>query len=295
MRLYNSGIIFDLAEFFPNEGGIGEMYLSNPFRARGMFKEQGHLMRFLAIIAIPLAQFIKGKSQAIFVFYVAAVAFLMAFTGSSSVAIFVVGLIVFIIITNGKNATKVLVFILCCGISVFVLLYLGRNNPFISKMLTAFQIGVSSIFDTSGANSSRVQGMKYALVIIKEYPFIGCGWNNFTKIFMDHGFYGINGIMGSYSGALSLIAELGFASLFYFYFMLNKGIRLIKYSYKDSHIGIGISLLVYFALFCMTDYSIDAGSAVFLSLVLLEYADWRDTMAMDDKIKIRNTEMEVIR
>jgi hypothetical protein len=136
--------------------------------------------------------------------------------------------------------------------------------------------------------------MRNALVIIKDYPFIGCGWNNFTKVFMEYGFYGINNVMGSYSEALSLIAEIGLASLFYFYFMLNKGIKLVKYRIKDSHVGFGISLLVYFSLFCVTDYSIDASSATFLALVLLEYGDWRDKMALG-KSKTTNDRMEVAR
>ncbi len=292
MILYNSGVIFDLAKYFPAESGIGTMYLSNSFRARGLFKEQGHLMRFLAIIAIPLGQFVKEKNKILFVLYIVMTTFMMAFTGSSSVAYFLVGFFAYIMIINGKNATKIILAILAGMVIVFGFLFFGRNNPTISKLLAAFQDGFLSIFDVSGANLGRVKGMKFAIEIIKNYPIIGCGWNNFTKVFMDNGYYGVDYVMGSYSAALSLIAEIGLASFFYFYFLINKGLRMLKNRAKISNIGFGISLLIYFLLFCSTDYVIDAGSAVFIALVLIEYRDLRDK-EVANMVKNQNVNTEV--
>lgn len=284
MILYNNGVIFDLAKYFHNDIRIGSMYLSNAYRVRGFFGEQGHLMRFLAIMAIPIAQFLEKKRKTLYIFYIAAIAFMMAFTGSSSVVIFMLGFIVYIIIINGKNATKLILLMVGGTFLVIVLLYLGRNISFISKLLTAFNFGFSSIFDTTGINSGRVQGMRYALEIIKDYPVTGCGWNNLTKVFMKYGFYGVNNVMGSYSAALSLIAELGLASLFYFYFMIDKGIRLIKNRLNKTYVGYGISLFIYFVLFCLTDYTIDAGSAMFIAIILLKYTEWKDAIVEKSEI-----------
>ena len=275
MFLYNRGVIFDLASYFPNTSGIGQMYLSNAYRARGLFKEQGHMMRYLAIVSLPVLTYLKGKSKIAYVALLIIVGFLAAFSGSSSLAIFVIGVVAFVFCKEGRNGFKIIGIVLAIIATIILGVYLGRNISFFSRLSAAFQIGVLSIFDSQGANSDRIRGMQYAIKIIKEYPIVGCGWNSLTKIFIDHGYFG-GGIFGSYSGGLSLIAELGIGSLFYFYFIINKTFSLIRYHDNDECLAVGISLLMYFMLFLTTDYVLDSGSATFLAIVLIVFTEMRD-------------------
>lgn len=277
MVLYNRGVILDLASYFPNTSGISRMYLSNSFRARGLFKEQGHLMRYIAIIALPVIAFAKKSNRILYYCTVGMVIFLAAFSGSSALAIFLLGVAVYIILVNGKTAWRMFGFLILiiCGVSL--VLVLGRNIPFFQRLTVAFRIGVLSIFDTESANADRLQGMKYAIEIIKEYPIIGCGWNQFTKIFMDKGFYG-DQIFGSYSAGLSLIAEIGFASLCYFFFCVKKAFELIRSRMDEESIAVGVSLLIYLLLFFTTDFSFDSGSSTFIALSLIVYTDTKDNI-----------------
>lgn len=275
MFLYNHGVIFDLASYFPNTSGIGQMQLSNTYRARGLFKEQGHMMRYLAIVSLPVLNYLRERSKPGYFLLLGVVVFLAAFSSSSSLAIFVAGVVTYFFLKSVRNRFKISGVALSVIFIIIFALYLGSVIPFFSRLLETFQKGVLSIFDFQGDNRNRVKGMQYTINIIKEYPIMGCGWNLLTKIFIDHGYYS-DAIRGSYSAGLSLIAELGIGSFFYFYFAISKAVSLIRYRYNDECLAVGISLLIYLLIFLSTDYTLDPGSATFLAIVFIVFTDMRD-------------------
>jgi hypothetical protein len=273
--MYRRGIAFNLKEYFPATKMAG-VYLSNAFSARGLFREQGHLMRFLAIFFFPVTIYSasnKGRKET---WILAVILFIMMiFTGSATLAIFSIAAILFCMIELKKNVNYIR-YVLYGVIVVSALIIFGSGKiTIISDAISLFIKGMSDIFEVSGkegngaSNGIRLQGMIYALNIIKQYPVIGCGWNNLTKVFMSNGYYG-KLVLGSYSAALSLIAEMGICSIFYFYFIVHSCITF--FNAKRSYINLGwvISIIIYFAEFVSTDYSLDAGSSVWLALLLIQ-------------------------
>ena len=273
--LYNQGIVFDVMGLFPNTG-TKLPYIGNAFRPRGLFKEQGHLMRFLSITSIPVLLKSKEKSKVLFIIMLLTTFYLIAFSGSATIAIFLIGLFLYIFIAYKKDAIKLVFGLVLSLVAVFILLSLFKNNPLVNKLLAAFQFGFVSIFDTTGSNGSRIQGFQYAIDIIKQYPVIGCGWNNFTKEMINMGVYGINNILGSYSGALSMIAELGVFSTSYFYFLIQKSVSFISQARNNEDLAIGVSLLMYFVLFCTTDYTFEPSNAVLIAIACIKYRELKN-------------------
>lgn len=283
MLMYHRGIIYSLTELFPATH-MATHYLSNAFRARGFFREQGHLMRFLAVFFFPVSAYVhKYGSKLAEIFVILAMLFLMAFSGSSSLAFFGVGLVLYFALLYRENAAKIIGWSVLGTIVVVLLVLFGNQLPLVGNAINTFVIGVTSILDFSGSNSARMQGMRYAIEIIKDYPITGCGWNNLTKLFMSYGFYGTNAVLGSYSAALSLVAEIGLASLFYFYFIVNKVAICLKNCTDQYVLSIGVSMLVYGMIFMSTDFTIDCSSAVFIAIA---------TIAVHD-IKTRNDVQEI--
>ncbi len=152
------------------------------------------------------------------------------------------------------------------AIILFIMIYVFSGASFLKPITDSLSEGVLDIF--VNGDVSRTTGMRYAVEVIKQYPLLGCGWNLLTSIFQDNGYYGVNGVLGSYSAGLSLAAEIGIGSVFYYYFVIKSSVMFIRKKDDTVELASGITLLLYFALFFATDYSIDGGSAVFLGLML---------------------------
>lgn len=264
---YKSGTIFTLNDYFPY-ANTAALFMSNAFSARGFFKEPGHLMRFLAIFAIPLITRLHQQHKIISKLLTFVIGVMLAFTGSATIAVFCIGFLAYYLYSRKKSPLKIVILIVGGGIFFGILLWIFRNQIVSSGMLKSFSSGFQSLFVTTGSNGSRIQGMKYALNIIAKYPIIGCGWNTLSKIFVSEGYYGVNSILGSYSGILTLFAEIGIGA-FSFIYLIYKSFRYLLRMGDALSIGIAFSLAIYFVLFCLTDFTIDPGSAVFLAIALI--------------------------
>ena len=272
--MYNRGIVFTLNNLFPAVTDISVPSIRSAFRAYGLFKEPGHLMRYITIMALPLWATSKAGMNS---FHKLLILFLLmfftVFSRSASVLVFVIGIGTFVYIVSRKSRRKLLSLFLLIPVLAMVFYWmLGAESV---KLVESFLSGLLDVFKTKDNNTIRRLGMKNALEIIKMYPISGCGWNTFTQVLMKENFYD-TGATGSFSVALSLVSELGLMSIPYFYFLIKKSFTLIKRKNYYS-IALGCSLFMYFILFCITDYSIDSSVAVLLGLVLIENKNNRKT------------------
>jgi hypothetical protein len=270
------GIVVNLKDYFPATD-MANIYLSNSFRARGLFKEQGHLMRFLAIMFFPLIGYMNKKSKIKSYFLMAIFLFMMFYTASAALALFLMVSITYLVVLLKKNAHKVIGWCAILLLGSVAVLFLSHRVELLNNIVRALVEGVTEIVVTTGSNGGRLQGMKCALEIIKQYPIFGCGWNCITMVMVKLGYYG-NMVLGSYSGLLSLIAEVGVFGFFYIYFIISKGIYFIKQNHNVANVQIGIALFMYLLVFISTDYSIDASVSVLISLSLIQYYESINTI-----------------
>lgn len=272
------GIVISLKSLFP-ASNIAPAVLSNPYAAKGFFLEQGHLMRFLAIFFLPVLRFAEKKSKILYYMLFFSMMLMMVMTKSASIAIFTIGYLGYLIYNLKKTYKKLIALI------AFELVFLICSNFIapLKNLILSFTEGMNDITDSENhGNIVRISGFNYTLNIIKEYPIFGTGWNTLSKMFMSHGYYGEDNVFGSYSAALSLVAELGVFSLLYFYFILSKSFKLIKT--KDTeYVAFGFAILIYFAIFCATDFGFDAGTSVFIGLILLNNKDCAEKETAKEK------------
>lgn len=266
-----NGTSFNFGDYFPLSQHA-TIWLSNPYAAKGLFKEQGHLMRYIAIFSLPLLVVVgNGCNKKVKLFMTILILVLAAMSRSATIAIFAFGLVVFFFILHTNSIKSFFKLFSILLLLLLLLLLLSRFVPRISNLLSSFSTGFFDLFSRDGSNSIRLQGMSYAFSIIKTYPITGAGLNSLTTLFMNYGYYGTNNIYGSYSALLTMIGELGVCSLFFVYFVIQKAWVLIKKSHSFYSIALGTSLLVFFLLFCLTDFNIDSSASVLLGLVLVEY------------------------
>ena len=263
--LFKSGSIFTLHDVFP----AWNMPIQTPynsFRGWGLFLEPGHLMRYVAIMTLLVYFGLNKQEKTIKYIFVLSVAIIMTFTISSSIAIFVIGLISFLLLsgkTNKKLVINASILLVFAGIA---LILFSKISTLGAEILQYFMEGLFNFKATDSSSEIRKNGMKSALFVVKDYAFIGCGWNTFTKVFQDSGFY-IGEVKGSYSELLTLVAELGIGAITYLIFLFSN----VKYNIKKRdfyHIAIACSIMIYFALFSLTDYSLNGDCAVFIGLII---------------------------
>ncbi|MEN6460265.1 MAG: O-antigen ligase family protein [Syntrophomonas sp.] len=279
--LYLHGTVFTLSEVFPAVN-VKIAYIGNDFRGWGLFKEPGHLMRFIAIFILLLWEELFGSLSVKSISVMAMIAFMVMFSESASILILVFGIFLYIFIAGRTNPGKFLQAVAIIAFAILSLVLLATRISVLQTLLNTFTAGFVDAFVPSGGNSTRFTGIDSVLGIIKEYPLIGCGWNTLTKLFISNDLYNLNNAKGAYSEGLSLIAEVGLWSLFYFGFLIRKTWSFLK-NRKDLHtLALGCSLLIYFVLYFTTDFCIDGGSAILLGLVLI-------------KSKENNTQQEMIK
>ena len=85
-----------------------------------------------------------------------------------------------------------------------------------------------------------------------------------------------------------MIAELGILSIFYFYFIASKSLRLIR-TKKTEYVALGFAMLIYFAVFCTTDFGIDASTSVFLGMILLNNRECTHKEDIREIVLVRGT------
>ena len=263
--LFKNGIIFTLHNVFP-EWNMPIQIIYNNFRGWGFFLEPGHLMRYVATVSIFAYISTKKTNKKLSLVFLVSVAIIMVFTISSAIAVFVVGLIAFFFLLGKVDIKKTIYVFAFAASAIFVFFVLSKTTTIGAEVWNYFINGLFNITESDVSSDIRKNGMKNAINIIKEYPFIGCGWNIFTKVFQDFGYYTAY-VKGSYSALLSLIAELGIGALTYISFICSSTLHCLK-SKSVSNIALGCSIMIYFALYSLTDYSINGDCAVFIGLMI---------------------------
>ena len=265
LAFYLRGDIFSLKPFFP-DANISVPNNWNEFCTLGLFKEQGHLMRYLAIFAFPILSFARRKSKALFALMIFVIFIQMIMTASATLALFAVGCGIYLLILLLKKPKHGFLLLLIITVSFFLILFLSSIYSPVNKALQSLFNGLSD-FSLSNGNSVRVLGITKGIELVKNYPIIGSGYNTVSMLFIENGYYGVDNVHGTYSAALSLIIELGIGCLPFFYFVLSKAFKLSLTKNKMG-VALGVSLFIYLLVFLLTDYAFDGGSSVFIGIVL---------------------------
>gem|GEM_PF-7020581 len=275
--LFQFGVEFSLRDYFPRMTSIvrpSQMYIYR-YSAWGLFREPGYFMRWLAIVFFLVWDQAK-RSRSGKIFMIVMTLFIVAFTRSAATFIFSIAMAAYLFLTGSiKTSARNIV------LSVIALLLIGAFVAFDfsnTGVLNLYYQAFMDFFSRSG-NAERRTGMLYGWNIVQKYFPTGCGWNMFPTAFQAEGYYGANiigktwgNVLGAYSGAITLMGEIGVFAVFYFFFILSKGIHLLKQSDLYRKI-LGLTLFTVFALFCSTNMQMEPILAIVFALAVSELKD----------------------
>lgn len=277
--MYRSGRILSLRDLFPQNSSFSLQSLSKSFRPMGLFKEPGHLIRYIGVMMLIAWQYGKETRNFWKYFYVIGGLLVFAVSRSSSVAYFLLGLFIFLMRSvaqaNGRISKKSVAYVVLGILGIGILLFFGGG------LLEALISGITDFSLDDLGNSGRILGMNSTISVIRNNSIFGSGWNSIYRRLYESGF--INRyVQGSYSVALELFAELGVGSIFYYYFLINKTHRLFRAQHTASDIAIASSMFVYLLLFCTTDYAFDGSVALLLGITLVTLSENREHEQQDN-------------
>lgn len=260
---FSRGISFTLAEFFPAET-IANVYLGHSYRGSGLFREGGHLMRYVAVMGFPLMYYYKGNKKKMLIAMISMI-IILAYTRSSTAVVFGLEVAILILIFVGKNARsfwRALAAIIAVIIATVVITPI--RNFMVDNIFSGF-IDIT----TYRIQTTRLTGIRSAIKVAEQYPIIGSGWNTLSKIFqkmgynvfISNGFGGGEYVSAAFSEGLTMLAELGIFSFFYYWFIIKSSVSLLRN--RDSlSVALGVSLIGYFLLFFITDFSFNLNGCV---------------------------------
>ena len=256
MISYQRRMPFSLSELFPEWQSFAVMDFEKGYRPMGLFRESGHLIRFLAVYFLLCWEMIKktqGKFKTVFLISISLV---FMISRSSSFALFV--LVLFTIETIKKKNFAISIM----AVIIMLILWMVGGALFDSAIagLTDFSL------DDKG-NATRLDAMSNAIDIIKNSSIFGNGWNTTSKLLSVNDYLTLN-IHGTYSVAIQLACEIGIGCLLYYYFLLKSTYKLLEHDNSFS-VAVGGSLLMYLLLFCSTDYNFCGEVAVLHGICLI--------------------------
>lgn len=280
--LSTRGVIFSLDFLFP-KAGIQVPNEWNDFRARGLFKEPGHLARYLTITFF-LVMFVypwRKKLPQIALFLTMIV--LMGMTRSSSVALFAIALIVYMAFSNqGNKATVGIVALSAFAVMAIVyLVFVPTENYWVLAMRES----LLDPFSQSGGNMVREQGFSYGLELFFLHPIMGNGWNTVTPLFHEYGFYGTTDLFGTYSYVLTSLVHIGLpGTVVLIVFLLGSAFRLLRVSSWRAGHAVGAAVLMLFMILLTTDLGLeDACSCLVLGVLFLALWYQKDVVSTEAK------------
>lgn len=263
--LYNhsKGVAFTLADYFPYEL-IAPVYIRGSYRGSGLFREAGHLMRYATVFGIPLIYYYMLDRRKRIISLISIV-IILAYTRSSTVVALGVEVILLILIHSGKDAKSFWRAVaIIIGIIIASIVVVPIRNFITSEIFSGFVD-----FTTYREQTTRLTGMRSALRVAEQYPVIGSGWNTLSMLFQKNGYNifisnkygGGEFVSAAFSEGLTLLAEIGIFSFFYYWFVLKSAVALIRF--KDNlSVAMGVSLIGYFILFFITDFSFNLNGCV---------------------------------
>lgn len=271
---YSMGSIFNLANLFPMED-IVTLVQWNAFRGQGLFKEPGHLMRFIAISFILILPYLMKQKKITRCLFVVMFILFLSFTRSASTVYALVGVGIVFVACNRKKIGKLGIGIVILLAIIAVVSIFSSYFPGLSEWLESFSYAITDLFNTAklGTDDARIVGMTNAISLMKEFPVIGAGWNTVTALFMERGFY-TETVKGTYSYLLSLIVELGIGVIPLLCFFFSKIRLMIRDDENIGHICLAAAMIVYFLLMCTTDYTFDPCIMLMTGTVVADYRDW---------------------
>lgn len=270
---YMRGIIYRseiLMRLFP-KSRFYEANTYNAFRAMGMFSEPGHLARFLAIF-VPILFGWYYKKNTKLSFLILCIGFVDIMLTRSAVAAYFMVCIVFCVLylLEGER-DKILWLLAIVAVLVIVMIGIILFTSFGIKIWESLISGFEDLLVASkGADSSSVirrQGIKAGIQIIKDYFFLGVGWNELTSHMMDGGYYSeADRVYGTYSGIITMAGQIGFGTIFYVYFIISSFLRNLH----EDIIGLSISasLFIMFLVFCTTDLNYNDMTAFLFAIII---------------------------
>ena len=273
LALYKRGVYIQtiMIQVFPDAINIWLPRLGSEFRAMGLFKEPGHLMRYVGILALPVLAKLKDEREGFFYrTTLVCTLFLLAYTLSSSVFVFAVFLFLYVVHKRGniRYVKRRTIFVAFAVIALPIALMTIFPDLW-NSIITGLIIGVTDIFNFDGSNSYRMLSIYNILSIIKDYPFLGVGWNLSASYMAAYGFIN-DRIKDSYSFVLKIVAEMGIFVIPFLYFVFSKAKTLVNRDNSQYQRALGWSLLMYFALASITDYKFDGSVSILIGLVLIE-------------------------
>lgn len=257
------GISFTLAEFFPAET-IANVYLGSHYRGSGLFREGGHLMRYTALFAFPLIIYYKNNSRKLIISIISII-IILAFTRSSTAVVFGLEIAILILVYVGKDRKSFWYALFAIvALSVAAMMIPPVRNFIVENIFSGF-VDIT----TYRIQTTRLMGMRSAIKIAEQYPVMGSGWNTLSKlfqkngynVFVSNGFGGGEFVSAAFSEGLTILAELGVFSLFYYWFVIKSSVKLLRYR-DNLSVAIGVALIGYFFLFFITDFSFNLNGCV---------------------------------
>lgn len=267
---YSHGTIFSLSEVFPATGMLVSN-LWNDFRAFGVFREAGHLMRFLALMLLPLLAWSRALKKPLRYALLITIFAMMAVTRSSTVPVLLVILFLFWAMrrANRSKAISGLVIVTIAMVAYAMIFVIPINN----EIILGLRDSLLDPFSGSSGNTERATGMSLAFSLVEESPILGHGWSTLTPLYREYGYYSVTN--GSFSFVLSCIVEIGIGVIPFVVFLLSKSARLIKrQSFFEQCVG--GALFVYCALAFITDWGLDAPVCIVIALVFISIRDGID-------------------
>jgi O-antigen ligase len=265
---------FILTRYFPN-AKVQSAYMSNAFRGIGLFSEPGHLARYLAVfILVTFGWFFnKNKKNAILILLLGSIT--IATTRSTVIVYYLIGIFAIILINSNNSKKTFLTTVVLMVFGIFSL-YLAINYiPILHSLWELFSYGFidlsTAILGQDNSSAIRQEGMKSAVELIKEYPIIGVGWNEFTTHMIMEGYY-TESVRGSYSALLQMLAQIGIGTFTYVLFIINNAIDRIR-THDIKQACFGVALLVYFVIFSTTDFGYKDSVAILFGILTVYIGD----------------------
>lgn len=260
---HSRGISFTLAEYFPSEV-IAPVYLGGPFRGSGLFREPGHLMRYTTVFCLPLIYYYRSNRRKMVISIICTI-IILAFTRSSMAIAFGIEIVLLILVVSSKDVKSFRKVFALIATSVIAAATIPALRNFINNQVFSGFVD----FTNYRYEITRLTGMENAIKVALQYPVLGTGWNTLTmvyeklglNIFISNGFGGGSNVNTAFSEGLTIFAETGIFSFLYYWFIIKQSLSLIK-NRDGLSISLGISLVGYFILFFLSDYSFNLNGSV---------------------------------
>ncbi len=238
---FQRGEIISLEKFFNRESFYTPEY---SFRAQGFFLEPSHLTRYIGSVVLIVISSIKLKPPIIKYIIVFATIFALGLSLSGSVAIIIVGIVLYFLATmKNKRGIK----FRDIGLLLLFIVALFMFSSVISETMDKIMTGANI---TDAENAGRFDAI---LSVLSQWNalILGCGWNLTANLIESANL----DIPAAFSDIVEMLVETGIVGgLIYIFSVLAMMLKLWKKRENYSR-ALSVSLLMILALQVGTDYA----------------------------------------